>query len=117
MMASAILRRLPSWHRSRPAFCTRFVVKKFLSENKLDKAEGIDFAKIAAHGSDKLLGRVFLGLPQSGTRQAASLVLEKYGLDPEKLATNGVEDYNEIARPWLTGTSRSRFIQGRAIRR
>jgi hypothetical protein len=88
-------------------FCTR----KFLKDHKIpiDSNRAPALAEIVRKFDH---GLVFLGPPESGTRQAAEIVLRNYNIEPAKLATNGVADYNEMRAALINGTICAAFYSG-----
>jgi TRAP-type uncharacterized transport system substrate-binding protein len=57
-------------------------------------------------------GHVYLGPPQSGTRQTAEIILKSHGLVPDKLATHGVADWNEMRAGLANGHIDAAFYSG-----
>ena len=56
----------------------------------------ITFADLAAHREHFLPGRWSLGPPDSGTRQLAEVVMQRYGLDANRYQTNGVKSWHDM---------------------
>jgi len=91
---------LPLQHSYMHVLCRRGFLQTLIGNNAvlgavLERDKPVQLTQIAPFLSSSQ-GRVYLGPPQSGTRQVATLILEKIGQNPSRLSTNGIADWDDM---------------------